>query len=71
MFAERVLGKDGSHQSRLGALSALLCGMCSPLAVVLLVLEPSVSNAVALVVSAAVAAAGAMCAARGSRRPLV
>lgn len=43
---------------RLGALGALLCGACAVLGVVLLALEPTAANLVALLLALALAASG-------------
>lgn len=58
MLGERFLGADASYLSRLGALCALLCGVCALLGAALLAVSRSAGDAVALVVCASVALAG-------------
>lgn len=55
---ESVLGPEASCLRRLGLLCAMLCGACTVLGILLLALQPQVSNLVATVVAAGMAGAG-------------
>lgn len=61
---ERVIGSEASYLRRLGALSALLCGACALIGVVLAIAQPCASNFVATALAALVALAGALVARR-------
>ena len=58
MFDEKILGADASYLSRLGALSALLCGIVALLGIVLVALQPATENVIAVLACAGLAAAG-------------
>lgn len=58
MFDEKILGADASYLSRLGALSALLCGVVALLGIVLVALQPAAENVIAVFACAGLAAAG-------------
>ena len=60
MLGERIVGSEASYLRRLGALSGLLCGTCALLGLVLVALQPSTDNAVALLVCAALSVSGAI-----------
>ncbi len=60
MLGERIVGSEASYLRRLGALSGLLCGTCALLGLVLVALQPSTDNAVALFVCAALSVSGAI-----------
>ena len=59
MLGEKILGADASYLSRLGALSALLCGIATLLGIVLVVLQPDAGSVVAVLACAGLAAVGA------------
>ena len=61
---ERVIGSEASYLRRLGALSALLCGACALIGVVLAVAQPCASNLAATALAALIALAGALVARR-------
>ena len=56
---EDVLGPEASYLRRLGVLCAALCGACSLLGVVLLVLQPCAANCVATACALVMALVGA------------
>ncbi len=58
MFDEKMLGADASYLSRLGALSALVCGAVALLGIVLVALQPAAENVVAVLACAGLAVAG-------------
>ena len=58
MFDAKMLDADASYLSRLGALSALLCGVVALLGIVLVALQPAAENVVAVLACAGLAAAG-------------
>lgn len=58
MLGEKILGADASYLSRLGALSALVCGVAALLGIVLVALQPAAENVVAVLACAGLAAAG-------------
>lgn len=58
MFDEKMLDADASYLSRLGALSALLCGVVALLGIMLVALQPAAENVVAVLACAGLAAAG-------------
>lgn len=59
MDGEKITTPGTSYLARLGALSALLCGVTAPLGVVLVVVDPAPHNLIALLVCVGVACAGA------------
>ena len=61
---ERVIGSEASDLRRLGALSALLCGACALIGVVLAIAQPCASNLAATALAALIALAGALVARR-------
>lgn len=61
---ENVLGPEASYLRRLGALCALLCGVCAVLGLVLVVVRPSVDHLVAAVGALAMALLGVVLARR-------
>ena len=61
---ERVIGSEASYLRRLGALSALLCGACALIGVVLAIAQPCASNLAATALAAPIALAGALVARR-------
>ena len=56
---ERVIGSEASYLRRLGALSALLCGACALIGVVLAIAQPCASNLAATALAALIALCGA------------
>lgn len=58
MLGEKILGKDASYLRRLGALCVLLCGCSALLGMVLISVQPDLSNYVATVVALAMALLG-------------
>ena len=58
MLGEKLLGADASYASRLGAMSALVCGVVALLGIVLVALQPAAENVVAVLACAGLAAAG-------------
>ena len=58
MLGAQILGADASYLSRLGALSALVCGAAALLGIVLVALQPAAENVVAVLACAGLAAAG-------------
>ena len=60
----RVIGSEASYLRRLGALSALLCGACALIGVVLAIAQPCASNLAATALAALIALAGALVARR-------
>lgn len=61
---ENVLGPEASYLQRLGALCALLCGVCAVLGLVLVAVRPSVDHLLATVWALAMALVGAALARR-------
>lgn len=59
MNDEKVMVPERSSLSRLGSLSALLCGVTVPLGIVLVVLDPAPLNLVALLACVGLTCAGA------------
>lgn len=64
MLGEKILGQDASYLRRLGALCATLCGAAALLGAVPLALAPDAAVVAAVVLSAALAACGALLARR-------
>ena len=59
MNDEKLMVPERSNLSRLGSLSALLCGVTVPLGIVLVVLDPVPHNLVALLACVGLTCAGA------------
>lgn len=64
MLGEMILGEGASYLRRLGALSALLCGLAALAGLPLLALDPGPESTGAVVACAVVACAGAVAARR-------
>ena len=64
MTIEKILGGNASYLRRLGALSAIACGLCVVLGTALVVVEPTGENAVATAFAAVIALLGAGMASR-------
>ena len=69
MLGEKILGTDASCLRRFGALSGLLCGTVALLGLLLVTLQPTFENFVALFVCAGMAGAGVVAARRDTRCP--
>lgn len=64
MTVEKILGGNASYLRRLGALSAIACGLCAVLGAALVVMEPTGQNAAATAFAAVIALLGAGMASR-------
>ncbi|MBM6675975.1 hypothetical protein H6A07_04345 [Olsenella uli] len=60
MLGERICGAEAPYLRRLGTLSGLLCGAAALLGMLLVALQPTLENVVALLVCAGLSGAGAL-----------